>query len=198
MDAPTLAGSWVRLEPLAEAHAAELWPAARDPTVWRYMPTSVSDEAGLRAWVRDRRRGLFDGTALPFLQRDARTGAAVGSTSLFDVDRAKGSAEIGHTWIAASHRRTGTNTEAKLLLLRHAFDMMGLTRVQLKCDARNAASRRAIERIGATYEGTFRWTMPLPDGTLRDTAYHSIIKPEWPAVRRRLEGFLAAHNVVPS
>jgi len=187
---PVLQGRRVRLEPLEESHLESLW-AAQDPTVWAYMPTRIGTRMELAAWVRDRRAGLASGTAIPFAQLDARSGAVVGSTSLFDIDRARGSAEIGHTWISRPHRRTALNTESKLLLLGHAFDAMRLTRVQLKCDERNAASRRAIERIGGVYEGTLRWTMPLADGTMRNTAVYSVIAPEWSAVKARLAGFLA-------
>ncbi|HLF23275.1 MAG TPA: GNAT family N-acetyltransferase, partial [Burkholderiales bacterium] len=125
-----------------------------------------------------------------FVMRDAATGAAFGSTSLFDVDPNHKRGEIGHTWIGASHRRTAANTESKLLLLSLAFDAMELERVQLKTDARNARSRTAIARLGAVEEGILRRHVATQHGYVRDSAIYSIVREDWPAVRTHL-GMLA-------
>lgn len=186
----TLRGSHVVLEPLRPDHADELWPSAQEQEIWRYMPIPVHTRAEFAAWIEARIAPSRNGTALPFLQRDARTGVAFGSTSLFEIDREFLRAEIGHTWIARSHRRTAANTEAKLLLLAHAFEGLGMARVQFKCDARNAPSEAAILRLGATKEGVLRSFMVLRDGFHRDTCIFSILRSEWPPVRSRLEARL--------
>lgn len=187
----TLRGRHVVLEQLRPEHAAELWPAANDPVVWRYMPKPVQSLQELRAWIDDRRAGAGGLPALPFLQRDARTGQAFGSTSLFDIDVPNRKLELGHTWLGASHRRTAANTEAKRLVLGHAFDTMGAIRVQLKCDQLNLPSATAIARLGAVREGVWRNQMIYPDGRRRDTLVFSILGTEWPAVRARLDGLLS-------
>lgn len=188
----TLRGRHVVLEPLRPEHAEELWPAAAERDVWTYMGSDVRTVDDLRAWIGKRQAATVSGLgALPFLQRDALTGQAFGSSSLFDIDVANRKLEIGHTWVGRSHRRTAANTEAKRLLLAHAFETMGCVRVQLKCDARNARSRAAIERIGAKPEGVLRHWMILADGHRRDTAFFSILEAEWPAVRTRLDALLA-------
>lgn len=187
-----LQGRHVRLEPLRLQHAKELWGAARERDLWRYMTFLVRRRSDLSEWIRRRLQAQREGTALAFLQRDAITGAAFGSTSLFDVDLQFRRAEIGHTWIGASHRRTAANTEAKLLLLRHAFEDLGMVRVQFKCDARNTRSHEAILRLGATEEGLLRSFMLLPDGHRRDTLIFSILDHDWPRVRARLRSLLSS------
>lgn len=191
----TLRGRHVVLEPLTPDHADELWPAASERALWQYMGADgmhVASWADLRTWIGRRIAGAPSGLpALPFLQRDARTGQAFGSTSIFDVDVANRKLEVGHTWLGASHRRTAANTEAKRLVLGHAFETLGAVRVQFKCDARNLPSRAAIERIGARPEGVLRHWILLPDGHRRDTAFFSILESEWPAVKGRLDALLS-------
>lgn len=187
----TLRGRHVVLEPLRPAHAEELWPAANDATVWAYMPKPVRSLPDLRSWIADRIAGAGGLPTLPFLQRDARTGAAFGSTSLFDIDVPNRKLELGHTWLGVSHRRTAANTEAKRLVLGHAFETMGAIRVQLKCDELNVPSATAIARLGAVKEGIWRNQMIYPDGRRRNTLVFSILDTEWPAVKARLDGLLA-------
>jgi RimJ/RimL family protein N-acetyltransferase len=197
----TLLGRHVVLEPLRPEHAEQLWPAASERALWAYMGPDgmgVASLEDLRTWIGRRIAGAPSGLpALPFLQRDARTGQAFGSTSLFDIDVANRKMEIGHTWLGASHRRTAANTEAKRLVLGHAFEAMGAVRVQLRCDARNLRSRAAIERIGAKPEGILRHWLLLPDGHRRDTAFFSVLEEEWPAVRQRLDGLLQEKQPMP-
>jgi RimJ/RimL family protein N-acetyltransferase len=187
----TLRGRRVLLEPLRQEHARELWPAADEPGLWRYMLFDVASIADLERWVAARLEPAAQGKALPFLLRDARTGQAFGSSSLFDIDAARRSLEMGHTWIGASHRRTAANTEAKRLLLAHAFETMGAQRVQLRCDERNQRSAAAITRIGGVREGVIRSMLILPDGHRRNAILFSILDSEWPAVRARLDAMLA-------
>jgi RimJ/RimL family protein N-acetyltransferase len=123
---------------------------------------------------------------------DALSGRAIGSTRFLDIAPEHGRLEIGWTWIAPSHRRTATNTEAKLLQLSHAFDELGATRVALKTDERNERSQAAIARLGAVREGVLRHQFRMPDGFMRSSVYFSILADEWPAVKAQLEARLAA------
>ncbi len=188
----TLRGRHVTLEPLKIEHTKELWPSAREDEIWKFFSMKVKSQNDLNRWISKRIKAATDGTALAFLQRDAKTGQAFGSTSLFEIDLANRRAEIGHTWLGASHRRTAANTEAKLLLFTHAFDHLACHRVQIKTAPENLRSRKAIERLGAKYEGQSRNYMIYDDGTIHDRVIYSVIDKEWPEVRRRLEGFLAA------
>ncbi|MEA3203860.1 MAG: N-acetyltransferase [Thermoplasmata archaeon] len=189
--AATLRGRHVVLEPLRLEQAPELWPAADEPDLWRYMLFDVATPADLERWMAARLAPAREGKALPFLLRDARTGQAFGSSSLFDIDVDRRSLEVGHTWVGASHRRTAANTEAKRLLLAHAFETMGAQRVQLRCDERNLRSAAAIARIGGVREGVIRSMVVLPDGHRRNAVVFSILDSEWPAVRARLDAMLA-------
>lgn len=188
----TLAGRHVRLEPLVTTHAEELVAAiAPDDDVFAWTNTAPRTVPEMRAWIDARNTPRAGVRNLAFLQRDAASGAAMGSTSLFDIDESAQSAEIGHTWLAAPWRRTVANTESKRLLLAHAFEVLRLARVQLVTDARNERSQRAIERIGATREGVLRnWRRDL-DGNLRTSVVFSVIASEWPSVRLRLDEMIS-------
>lgn len=191
MDVPTLRGTRVILEPLVPAMAEELASAiAPGDDVFRWTNTAPRTPDEMRAWIAARntpRPGLAN---LAFAQRDAATGRLAGSTSLFDVDRAAQSAEIGHTWIAAPWRRTGLNTEAKLLLLTYGFETLGLQRIQLCTDLRNERSQNAIARLGAVREGVLRNYRRNLVGGLRTTVVYSVIAQEWPPTKRHLEALL--------
>ena len=187
----TLHGSAVRLEPLTPAHADVLAEAALDPELWRITVERIDDRASLDAYIARALAQQATGTALPYALVEPATGRGIGSTRFGNAELAHGRIEIGWTWVGRAWQRTRVNTEAKYLLLRHAFDTLGLTRVELKTDAINARSRAAILRIGATEEGTLRRHTRTWDGRLRDSVYFSIIAEEWPAVRRRLEAMLA-------
>jgi RimJ/RimL family protein N-acetyltransferase len=180
-----LEGRFVRLEPLAETHRDDLLEAAaQDPVTFRYMGTDLS--VGASAWdayLADALRPEF----VAWATIDAATGRAVGSSRFGDIAPEHGRVEIGWTWIAPSHQRGATNTEAKLLQLSYAFDELGATRVALKTDGRNLRSQAAIERLGAQREGALRRHMRMADGFIRDTVYFSILDDEWPAVKARLE-----------
>ncbi len=184
--AVTLRGDHVVLQPLQAGHAAELLQAGRSPDVWRFLPCppprAVADVAG---WIGEALEQASAGGQVPFTIR-ARDGRAAGSTRYLDIRRADRGLEIGWTWLGPEWQRTAVNTEAKLLLLRHAFGTLGAVRVQLKTDARNLASQRAIERLGAVREGVLRRNMRLWDGHVRDSVYYAILDDEWPAVERRL------------
>jgi N-acetyltransferase len=186
MEYPTLTGTHVHLVPLSLDHVPALWEAGRDPEIWRWTPTSVDDIGDMRAFVTEALTERDAGRAIPFAQIDATTGRVVGSTRLGNIDRTHRRAEIGWTWIGRPWQRTAINTEAKLLLFTHAFESLGCKRVELKTDALNSQSRRAIARLGAVEEGTFRRHMITASGRPRDSVYFSVIEEEWPSVRQNL------------
>ncbi len=187
----TLVGQHVRLEPLSLQHAEGLWPQADEPEIWRYMPYGeVNSLDRLRAVIDDLLARQARGTDLPFTVFDCATGAAAGMTRFMTIDPPNRSVEIGGTWYGRAYRRTAMNTECKYLLMRHAFEVWGAIRVQLKTDLRNERSQRAIERLGAVREGVLRKHMIMPDGYHRSSVIYSVIDDEWPAVKARLEGFL--------
>jgi N-acetyltransferase len=188
----TLEGTHVRLVPMTLEHVPALWEAGRDPEIWRLTISQVHSEDDMRAYVDAALRAQAAGTALPFVTTEAATGRVIGSTRFGNYDETHRRAEIGWTWIAAPWQRTAINTEAKYLMLRHAFEVLGCLRVELKTDVLNEQSRRAILRIGAKEEGIFRKHQVTETGRVRDSAYYSIIDDEWPAVKARLEGMLGA------
>jgi len=186
-----LTGRYVRLEPLSESHIPDLAVAGNDENIWRYMLYgTIRTEADMRGWVEDILNRQRRGTDLPFAVIHLGSRKAIGATRYLDIRPEHRSLEIGGTWYAAAHQRTAVNTECKYLLLRHAFEMLGCIRVQFKTDQRNERSQRALERIGAVWEGILRNHMILEDGTSRHSVYYSIIASEWPAVKARLEAYL--------
>jgi N-acetyltransferase len=184
----TLRGPAVRLEPMTSDHVQALARVGLEPELWRWTPTAVSTAEEMRAYVQTALDEQRRGAALPFVIVDEASGQVIGSTRYANIDAANRRLEIGWTWLAPSHQRTRANTEAKLLLLTHAFETLGAMRVELKTDALNEKSRRAILRIGAVEEGTFRRHMITASGRVRDTVYYSIVDAEWPAVKARLAG----------
>jgi len=190
----TLTGRVVRLEPLSEAHVPDLTVAGQDERIWRYMPYGlVTTEEKMRAWVQEILSRQARGTDLVFAVVHLETGRAVGSTRYMDIQPGNRGLEIGGTWYAAAFQRTAINTECKYLLLRHAFEVLGCLRVQLKTDLRNERSQKAIERIGAVREGVLRHHILMPDGYVRSSVYYSILAAEWLAVKAKLEEKLGAH-----
>jgi N-acetyltransferase len=186
-----LEGNHVRLEPLSSAHRRELESAA-EPDIFRFMPKGPFSSWGFDGWFDAALAAVAAGQQVAFATVDVGSGTAIGSTRYADISVYDERLEIGYTWLARAWWRTAANTEAKLLLPRHAFEDLGAGRVLLKTDRRNERSRRAIERLGATEEGILRRHMRMDDGTFRDTVMYSIISDEWPAAREFLEGRLEA------
>lgn len=186
-----LEGAHVRLEPLSLDHLPALCAVGLDPALWAITVSRADTPERMRAYVEAALAERARGASLPFAQVERASGRVVGSTRLGTLEPRHRRAEIGWTWIAAPWQRTAINTEAKLLLLGHAFDALGCLRVELKTDALNARSRAAILRLGATEEGTLRRHMVTESGRVRDTVYFSILAEEWPAVRARLAARLA-------
>jgi RimJ/RimL family protein N-acetyltransferase len=186
-----LEGRRVRLEPLTQAHHGALCDIGLDPELWELIPYRVATQEDMAAYIQTALDHRAAGSALPFATVHVASGQVVGSTRYMNIDLANRRVEIGATWIAAPWRRTAVNTEAKYLMLRHAFETLGCIRVELKTDALNQRSRDAIRRIGATEEGTLRQHMITWSGRLRDSVYFSILDSEWPRVKPDLEQKLA-------
>ncbi len=185
----TLTGEHVVLEPAAERHVADLLSAAQDEQVWTWLPWRRPGTEGELAAILDGERRV----ALPFAQVERATGRAVGITTYRDIDERHRTLEVGGTWLGRPWWRTAINTEAKLLILGHAFEVLQANRVAIKTDIRNERSQAAIERLGAKREGVLRHQYIRPDGTLRDTVLYSVIPEEWPAVRASLRQRLDAY-----
>jgi len=190
----TLEGRHVRLEPLALTHAPDLLAAlSHDTAIWRWMTSEPPGTAAeMEAVLSAALEAQAAGAEVAFAQIAIEAGRAVGWTRYLNISRADLGLEIGWTWIGKPWQRTAINTEAKYLLLRHAFEDLGAARVQLKTDARNLQSQAAIERLGAAREGVLRKYQRTRGGLLRDTVMYSVLAEEWPAVRDRLEARLHA------
>ncbi|MUM03944.1 GNAT family N-acetyltransferase [Mycobacterium sp. CBMA 213] len=181
-----LTGSqWVSLEPLTVDHVPEIAAAAADGDPGRLWFTAAPSPATTQEWVQARLAVQHPDTGLTFVVR-SQDGRLVGSSSYLNVDGPNQRLEIGATWYCQSVRRTGVNTEAKLLLLQHAFEALDCIAVEFRTHFFNSASRAAIERLGAKLDGVLRSHQLLSDGSRRDTAVYSILDIEWPAVRNNL------------
>ena len=185
-----LAGTRVRMEPLREDHFAGLCDVAFDAPVWRWSIMGEQDEAGLRRWVDTALANAEAGTERPFATVDIGSGRVIGSSRYMSIAPDHKRLEIGWTWIGAAYQRSGRNREAKLLQLTHAFETLGANRVEFKAHARNTQSRTALLAIGATFEGVHRNHSVMPDGSHRDSAWFSVIKEEWPAVKVQIQELL--------
>ena len=187
-----LAGRHVRLEPLGAQHAADLYEAGREASIWRYLPSpGPGSLADMEGWIARRAARLEPPECIHFAVIALDGERAIGSTAYLDIDREHRTLEIGWTWYGVDYQRTAVNTECKYLLLRHAFDEQNARRVCLKTDSRNERSQRAIERIGGVREGVWRNHRIAWDGADRHSVYFSIIDSEWAAVRDALELRLA-------
>src|SRR5487761_212219 len=176
----TLEGSHVRLEPLQRAHVAALAQVGLDEDLWRWIPVPVKTSEEMKAYVEAALAEQSRGVSLPFVLIEKASGKIIGCTRYANIDRAHRRVEIGWTWVATPWQHTPVNTEAKYLLLRHAFETLRCIRVELKTDSLNERSRAAILRIGAREEGTFRNHMITASGRIRHTVYFSIVDSEWP------------------
>jgi len=187
----TLEGEFVRLEPLALAHHEGL-AAAFDPTLLQWFTAPPTTAAELKGFIKTALDEQKQGLSLPFTTIDRASGRAVGSTRFTNIDRRHRRVEIGFTWIGRTWQRTGVNTEAKLLMMAHAFEVLGAIRVEFKTDALNTQSRTALARLGATEEGYFRNHMVTSSGRIRHSVWFSIVESEWPRVKRNLQERLVA------
>ena len=185
----TLDGSVVRLEPIRHEHAELFWDVAKNDLedIFRWIPYAVRTQGDFRTLVDKALNEQQRGESVVFATVERASGRTIGSTRFMNIDRVNRRVEIGSTWIAPAWQRTAVNTEAKYLMLRHAFEVWGCMRVELKTDALNQRSRNAILRLGAKEEGTLRRHLVTWSGRVRDTVYFSILDSEWPDVRAKLE-----------
>lgn len=193
-EVPTLSGQHVRLEALAREHADGLRAASADGNLWRLWYTSIPAPEAAESYIDTALAARAEGRALPFVVRDA-DGAIVGSTRYGNIEASHRRLEVGWTWYAQRVQRTALNTEAKRLLLTHAFETLRCIAVEFRTHWFNHRSRTAIERLGAKQDGVLRNHLIMPDGGVRDTVVYSIIESEWPAVRQNLDFRLAREAV---
>ncbi len=186
----TLEGAHVRLEPLSMGHHNGLCKIGLAQELWRWIPTPVRTPEEMSAYIQTALKEQSSGTSLPFAQMEKAGGQIIGSTRYMNIDKVHHRVEIGCTWIAPNWQRTAVNTEAKYLMMRHAFESLGCIRVELKTDSLNEKSRAAILRIGAKQEGIFRNHMITSRERVRHTVYFSVIDSEWTEVKSRLEAAL--------
>ena len=185
-DDSVLENKLARLEPLQESHRELLWPVAQDTDLWTWVPMPVQNREDWDAYFSLAMDLKAKHQRYPFLITDPATGRAAGSTSYGNFSIPDRRVEIGWTWLGPDFRGSGMNRACKFLLLSFAFEKMDMLRVELKTDVRNARSRAAIRKLGATEEGILRSHMSLADGNRRDTIYYSILAEEWPEIRRSL------------
>jgi RimJ/RimL family protein N-acetyltransferase len=191
---PMLSGKAVRLEPLQEAHIDALCGIGLDPEVTRFMPDAMKTRGDMARFVGNALAAREAGKAIPFvtiLQSPGDADRIVGTTRFMEIDRTNRRMEIGATWLGKQWQRSRVNTEAKYLMLRHAFEELKSIRIELKTDSLNVRSRAAILRIGAVQEGVFRNHVITEEGRIRHSVYFSIVAEDWPAVKTRLEAMLA-------
>ena len=191
----TLTGDWVRLEPLSlERHLDLLASIALDPDLWRWTLNVVETKDDLRRYLEEALREQAEGRSVPFATMDLATGRPAGCTRFGNIEPRHRRVEIGWTWVGREFQRSRVNTEAKLLMLQHAFETWGCQRVELKTNVLNQRSRSAMLRIGAKEEGILRKHALSDRGIPRDTVYYSVIEEEWPTVKARLQEMLAEHR----
>lgn len=193
----TLEGAVVRLEPLRREHADLFWEAAKNDLddIFRWIPYAMRTAEDFRRLLDKAFTEQDRGESVVFATVERSSGRVIGSTRFMNIDRTNRRVEIGSTWIAPPWQRTAVNTEAKYLMLQHAFEVWGCIRVELKTDALNQKSRNAILRIGAKEEGALRRHLVTWTGRVRDTVYFSILDDEWPEAKRRLQGYLSQATV---
>ncbi|MDQ6873078.1 MAG: GNAT family N-acetyltransferase [Gemmatimonadota bacterium] len=186
-----LEGAFVRLEPMTLEHHTSLTAVGLDPEIWRRAIAPILTPEEMRAYMDTAMQLQREGSALPFVTVERSSAKVVGSTRFGNYDRANRRIEIGWTWLAPAWQRTVTNTEAKYLMLTHAFERLGCVRVELKTDVLNSQSRNAIMRIGAKEEGILRKHTLTWTGRYRDSIYYSILDEEWPQVKAHLHTLVA-------
>ncbi len=182
-----LEGRLIRLEPLAAGHASALAKAAKDPDLFRWYAIPMNTPEAIHSWLEEALSEQQRGVSAPFATVHRESGAVIGTTRFGNIDRKNLRVEIGWTWLFWAWQRTGANREAKYLMLRHAFEVWQVRRVEFKTHAANAQSRTALAALGAKEEGTLRKHMVMADGSARDSVYYSILDTEWGDVKARLE-----------
>lgn len=193
LDTPLiLEGQYIRLEPLTLDHLDRLTAIGLDPELWRWTTTRMRSREDMRAYIETALEWQRQGSAWPFATAENKSGEVIGSTRFANIDKTNRRMEIGWTWLALKWQRTVANTEAKYLMLKYAFEEQRCIRVEFKTHVKNEKSRAALVRLGAKEEGIFRNHYIMPDGSLRDSVYYSILDREWPELKAVLEKKLLA------
>lgn len=182
-----LEGTRVNLEPLEQAQIADIRKAAADGELWKLFFTSVPAPEQTQQWLDTALAMQAQQKAIPFVVREKSENKIVGSTRFCNIDHQHQRLEIGYTWYSQSAQRSGINTECKLLMLTHAFEVLNCIAVEFRTDWFNRRSQAAIERLGAKRDGVLRNHMILPDGRIRDTVVYSILQSEWPGLKKNLQ-----------
>ncbi|MCS6872356.1 MAG: GNAT family protein [Anaerolineae bacterium] len=190
----TLTGAHVQLIPMQPDHADALWQAAQDESIWQWTLSRISSRADTDRYIAYALEQQALGNQLPFVTVSRATSEIVGSTRFDEITPEHRRVEIGWTWLNPRWQRTAINTEAKYLMLRHAFEVWQCVRVQLKTDALNVRSQRAIERLGAVREGVLRSHYIMPDGRRRDSVYYSFLDTEWQTVKAHIERLMSSYS----
>ena len=186
----TLTGERIHLEPISISHIDQLARVASDLSIWEFAPEQINDREKMERYVEQALNDQAEGKSLPFVTKLTGSGEIVGSTRFGNIDPSNLKTEIGWTWIDPAWQRTFVNTEAKFLMLSHAFEVWRCIRVEFKTDATNVRSRDAILRLGAVQEGTLRQHMITESGRFRDSVYFSILDKEWGGIKVRLQEML--------
>ena len=182
-----LDGNTVKLLPMETSHLDGLWEAGHNQSIWEFTSSKIRNKAEMNKVIEFAIAEREKGTQIPFVVLDKVTGKIAGSTRFLDLSEAHKSLEIGWTWYSPDYWRTRVNTETKLLMLQHAFEKIGVNRVQFCTDSRNVRSQAAIARLGAEREGVLRKHRIIADGYVRDTVIFSILKEEWPRIKTGLQ-----------
>ena len=190
----TLTGRGVELRPLSMDHFDALAAISNEDAIWRVFLNSGQSPEQLRQWIQGNLENQDKGTSVPFTTVDRVSGRIAGCTTFMNIDAAHKRVEVGGTWLGLEFQRSHLNTEAKYLMFRHAFEVWGSNRVELKTDALNTQSRNAMLRIGAKEEGTLRRHLVTYSGRVRDTVYFSVIREEWPEVKQHIERLLGKYS----
>ena len=190
LDPVTLTGHLVELAPMTHEHLDELAALGTEENIWTHYVATYETRDKMAAYIDQCLAEQQRRVSLPFVIREQASGALVGGTRYMNVDRANYRLEIGSSWLHPQWQRTGINTETKYLLLIHAFETLKTMRVELKTDAWNTPSRVAMERLGAQFEGVFRYHMIRHDGRIRHSAYYAFVHPDWPATKTHIEGLM--------
>lgn len=188
LEPPVLSSSWIRIRLLQESDLEALSEAAVDPDVWRWFTTDLSDPDRMRSWVLNVLGKCKAGNMIPLVIEDLKKELIVGSSSFMNIAEEDLCLEIGTTWIRKDYHGSGINYHMKFLMLRHSFEVWNFERVELRTDALNVRSRRAIEKIGASYDGLFKNHRFNKNGGRRDSVIYSIIKHDWPEIKSRVFG----------
>ena len=193
-ETPVLEGFGVRLEPIARHHVAALTRIAIEPSIWRYMNLRIHTPADVQQLVEESLGAAETGTVMPWVT--IVDGEVVGATRYLDLNRTHRHVEIGFTWLAQPWRGSGVNPRVKLLQLQYGFETLRMRRIALKTHHENVHSQRAMLKLGAQFEGTFRNHMIMPDGSTRHTMWYSITEEEWPAIKASLLERIASEPIV--